>query len=85
MDNNEIARRISELTDEQRNTLYWLCEMRKLKDPDAAVFEPIDDGVAEALSEQELIRRLFSMAAATEHVYDYWKDHVDGADAEAAD
>ncbi len=75
----EIARRIAALTDQQRGELFRLCEERKRKNKngaDVAVYETVDEDVAEALRDQDLVWLIGSTLAAVRHdVYAYWEKH----------
>jgi hypothetical protein len=77
VDDKEIARRISELTDEQRNVLYGLCEARH-NQPGApvVVYLKVDGEIAQALHEKELVWLLPenpTQAGARDDVYNYWR------------
>jgi hypothetical protein len=77
MDDEEIAHRISELTDEQRNALYQLCAARHNQPgPKVVVYLPIDAEIAQALHDRELVWLLIIgqiQAGARDDVYNYWK------------
>jgi hypothetical protein len=79
----EIAERIAALSDEARDELYRICELRKRRNKngaDVVVYEPVSEEVALALDKQDLVSLFGSRLAAANHdVYDYWKKHFSQA------
>jgi hypothetical protein len=79
MDDQEIAQRIGELTDEKRNALYQLCQARRNQPgADVAVYVAMSAEIAQDLYDKDLVWLLVvdrRQAAVRHDVYRYWTTH----------
>jgi hypothetical protein len=79
MNDEEIAQKIQELTNEQKDVLYQLCDARRDQPgTDVAVYVVIAAEIARELHDKDLVWLLVvdrRQAAVRHDVYKYWRKH----------